>query len=94
VALHFGCAPEVKRAGEGGGATKRKTELRPRHVSHLQRWGVFIPGYPALTRWANLWRAYGATLRETLWVNSEGIHENRAAFVAVREDICEERCVW
>ena len=21
----------------------------------------FIPAYPALTRWANLWRAYGAT---------------------------------
>jgi hypothetical protein len=30
-------------------------------VSHLRRWGVFIAGYPALTRWASLWRAYGAT---------------------------------
>src|ERR1700683_4022839 len=36
-----------------------------RRVSHLRRWGGIFAAYPALTRWANLWRAYGATKRES-----------------------------
>ena len=30
------------------------------HVSHLRRWAFGGVGYPALTHWANFWRASGA----------------------------------
>jgi len=51
-------------AGFNRGLSKlrcRAEGLSTRRVSHLRRWGVFGPAFPALTRWANLWRAYGAT---------------------------------
>src|SRR5260370_8792927 len=31
-----------------------------RHLSRLRRWPSYTLHTPALTRWANVWRAYGA----------------------------------
>jgi len=52
----FGCAQDEPAL--------RKPVLSPRRVPHLRRWRVYIAAYPAFTRWANLWRAYGAAKNE------------------------------
>jgi hypothetical protein len=31
-------------------------------MPHLRRLRLSLPAYPALTGWANLWRAYGACM--------------------------------